>query len=214
MPELMRFINEKNQEKCEAAFATVWTILIVFLIPGIIIIQIIMPSLFDIWTRGKVEYNPLLFALLSMTVLIYAMAQPAIAIIQGDNNLKSQFRISLITSIIVVGGMLLFVPEIGILGAGIILVLGELVDTLLYKIAAQRWLFKNGLEWPIKLSRIAAISVLFSALILCCLVCFPIYRLGILIATLIIYSFIILEYYRSLPQIVKHRIVFIKSKFL
>lgn len=214
MPELMRFLNEKNQEKCEVAFATVWTVLIVFLVPGIILIQMIMPSLFVIWTRGKIEYNPLLFALLSMTVLIYALAQPAIAIIKGNNNVKSQVRISFITALIVVGGMFLLVPKMGILGAAITLVIGELVDTQLYKIAAKKWLINNGLEWPIKTSRIAALSVLFSSITLGCLIYIPNFKWVTLIVAFILYLVIIFEYYKSFPQLVKEQINSIISKFL
>ena len=214
MPELMRFVNEKNQEKCESAFATVWVVLILILIPGVIIFQVIMPSLFVIWTRGKVEYDPLIFALLSISILIYALAQPAISIVKGANNLKSQVRISSITAIVVVGGMFILVPKIGILGSGIILVAGELVDTQLYKISAKRWLLKNGLKWPLRSSQIAAFAVLFCVIVLFSLIYFPDYRDTILICSFFIYLLVVYHYYMSLPQIIKNRFDMIKSKFL
>lgn len=205
MPELMRFLNEKHQEKFEGAIITVWSVLVFLMAPGIVVLQLIMPSFFKVWTRNKVEFDPLLFALLSLTVLIYALAQPAIAIIKGNNRLKTQVSIAGITALVVVGGMFILVPLFGVLGAGIALVLGELVDTLLYKVAAKKWLINNGLQWPIHISNIAALSVLVSAITLGLLIMAPNFQLIILIIACVFFSIVSIKFYKNFPDLIKQR---------
>jgi len=151
---------------------------------------------------------------LSLTVLIYALAQPAIAIIRGNNRLKTQINVAAITAFVVVGGMFLLVPRLGILGAAIALVAGELVDTQLYKIAAKKWLIKNGLEWPIRTSRIAALSVVVSCLTLGCLIYFPGFKLIIIIVSFMVFTTIIVEYYRSFPELIKQRVTVVINNIL
>ena len=206
MPELMNFLNEKNQNKSESAFASVWAVLVVFMAPGVVILQIFIPSLFKIWTRGKVVFDPLLFAVLSMTVLIYALAQPAIAIITGNNKLKVQIKTSLITAFILIGSLLVLVPLFGIVGAALSLVLAELIDTQLYKIAAKKWLFENGLQWPYQQSRIAAFSVFLSAIVLATLILFPTMKIIISMIALSAFAWNIWRFYMHLPEIVINRL--------
>jgi O-antigen/teichoic acid export membrane protein len=206
LPELLLFLNQKKQDKTEAAFAMVWTVLVVIMAPAIVVFQLIMPGLFALWTKGKVEFDPKVFALLSITILIYALAQPAMAIIRGNNVLNVQVRVSIITAVVVILGMFILVPRIGILGAAISLVIGEIVDTQLYKIAAKKWLLKNGLHWPIRTSRMAALAVFVSSITLGSLIYLPDNKFIILIVAFILFSLIILEYYKSLPRVVKDKI--------
>jgi O-antigen/teichoic acid export membrane protein len=212
LPELMLFMNQKKQEKTEAAFAMVWTVLVVIMAPAIVVFQLIMPGLFKIWTKGKVEFDPLVFALLSITILIYALAQPAMAIIRGNNVLNVQVRVSIITAGVVVLGMFILIPQIGILGAAISLVIAEIVDTHFYKVAAKKWLLNNGLHWPIKTSRMAALSVFVSTLSLGCLIYLPNYKVIVLTVAFILFFSISVEYYKSLPKLVKDKISSIFSK--
>ena len=75
MPELMRFLHQRDQYRSEAAFSTVWLVLIVLMAPGVVILQAIVEPFYIIWTRGQVIFDPLLFSALSASVLVYAIAQ-------------------------------------------------------------------------------------------------------------------------------------------
>ncbi|RYE21408.1 MAG: hypothetical protein EOP45_09610, partial [Sphingobacteriaceae bacterium] len=109
MPELMRFMHQRDQPKMESAFGTVWFVLVAALAPAMVVIQAFIEPLYLLWTRGRVTFNPTLFAMLSVSVLIYAVAQPAIAVVKGNNLLKPQLLMSIIAAIIVVGGIYVLV---------------------------------------------------------------------------------------------------------
>ena len=81
LPELMRFLNQRDQARMETAFSTVWIILIAAMAPSVMMLQVIVSPLFEIWTHGKIPFDPVLFASLSAGVLVYASAQPAMAVV-------------------------------------------------------------------------------------------------------------------------------------
>src|SRR5690606_4203016 len=105
MPELVQFLHKKDQERSEAAFATIWIVTMIGLCPAIIILQNIIEPLFITWTRGQITFNPWLFATLSIGVLVFALSQPAIAVVRGNNILQPQILISALTGGIAMGGI-------------------------------------------------------------------------------------------------------------
>ncbi len=212
MPELMRFLNEKDQEKTEAAFGTVWLVLVAFLAPGVVILQAFIEPLYILWTRGHVPYDPTLFAVLSLGVLVYALAQPAIAVVTGNNILRPQILIAGLSALFVVGIMFIFVPRIGILGAGFALLTAEIVDTFLYRLTAKKWLVANGLLWPKKSSSIATLSVFVAALASLGMGAFYSFKWIILISSMLLMILNIWRYWSNLPDVVSIKLKLMLAK--
>lgn len=173
MPDLMRFLNLRDQARSEAAFGTVWIVLVALMAPAVVFLQCIAPPLFSIWTRGRIPFDPVLFGVFSASVLIFAVAQPAMAVVTGNNLLRPQLIISLIMAVVVVGGMLVLVSELGILGAGIALLVAEVIAAVGYWFAARRWLASCGMGWPNKSFAIAATSVGLAGLAMTFIIKFP-----------------------------------------
>jgi O-antigen/teichoic acid export membrane protein len=163
LPELMRFLHQRDQARSEAALGTVWLVAIWIMAPGLLVLQVIAPNLFALWTRGQIVFDPVLFALLSMGVLVVAVAQPAGSIVRGNNLLRGQVIISAISGVSVVVGMMLLVPRVGLIGAGISLLCAEIISAVGYTIIAARWLIRNGLHWPKSAYRCVLVSVSLSA---------------------------------------------------
>lgn len=205
MPELMRFLNKKDQDRTEASFGTVWFVVLTLLAPGVLILQWCVEPLYIKWTKGLVEFNPILFALLSLGVLVFAVAQPAMAVMRGNNLVRSQFLITLIAAIIVVGGMFILVPMYGITGAGISLLSAEIAATTGYRIVAKNWLKKNGLEWPQKSSRIALTGVWITALAMFGMIQFHSLRGFICIGGLLLLFIATRLYWKSSPLLVREK---------
>jgi hypothetical protein len=109
-PELMNLVHERDQERSETAFGTIWIFIVAVMAPGVVILQTVIEPLFTIWTRYKIEFNPLLFAILSVTMLIYAVAQPAIAVVSVNNLLKTRLVLSSAAAIVMIVGVLTLVP--------------------------------------------------------------------------------------------------------
>ena len=148
MPELMRYLRARDQERMESAFCVMWLPIIALMCPLVILLQLFIAPLFSVWTRGKVEFDPMLFAILSASVLFNATAQPAASIVSGNNLLRAQLVISIIISAMVVAGVFLATPLVGIVGAAAALLVGECGLVTCYVWRASRWLRQNELGWP------------------------------------------------------------------
>ncbi len=205
MPELMAFLRQKDQSRTEASFSTIWLVVLIFLAPGVVFLQAFFEPLFLLWTKGKVPFHPLLFSLLSTGVLVYAVAQPAISVIRGNNLLRPQLIISVVAAVIVVGGMLVLVPLTGIAGAGFALLAAETAAAVMYTIAAKKWLSNYGLQWPVRSAQLASASVAVAAALLLCLVYFPALKMAWLSITVLVFGWIIWAFWQSIPQLVTHR---------
>jgi len=212
MPELMRFLNEKDQNKMEVSFGTIWFIVIALLSPGMIILQSFVGPLFIIWTKGKIPFDPLLFATLSLNVLIYALSQPAIAVVRGNNLLKPQILISTISASVLVFALFVVVPIKGIIGAGLALMISEVISCFCYFYIAKRWLNINGLSWPKRGALLAATAVCITTLSLFGIVYFPALKIWICLISFLLLAWNTLQYYSSLPIFFKLRVKNMVSK--
>jgi len=205
MPDLMRFLHQRDQNRTEVAFGTVWLVVIALMSPGVVILQTIIEPLYTLWTRGKIPFDPSLFAILSLSVLVYAVTQPAIAVVIGNNMLKPQLGLSCLAGIIVGGGIFVLVPVVGILGAGISLLVAEIIVSVGYLIIAQQWLNNNSLLWPKRAFGIAVFSVCIAAVSMAGLVMFPQVKWLILTIAILLFAWNLRRYWHVLPDLATSR---------
>jgi O-antigen/teichoic acid export membrane protein len=201
LPDLMRFLHDRDQARSEAAFATVWIVVVAFMAPGVVILQTFVEPFYIFWTQGKITFDPLLFAVLSLGVLVYAVVQPAMAVVIGNNLTKTQLAVAAIAAIIAFGVLILLVPIIGILGAAIALLLAEVVAAIGYKIYAERWLSQNELFWPKRAFRLAVVSVMIAACSLACMIWMPEYKWLVLGISMLLFMLNLWRYWQVLPRV-------------
>ncbi|MVN77240.1 hypothetical protein GO988_12970 [Hymenobacter sp. HMF4947] len=211
MPELMRFLHQRDQTKIESAFGTVWFVLVAVLAPAVVLVQAFVEPLYLLWTRGRVPFNPLLFASLSLSVLVYAVAQPGIAVVKGNNLLKPQLLLSTIAALLVVGGVYVLVPRFGILGAGMALVAAEVAAAFGYRRVALRWLQQHELQWPKRHFLIASTSVGIAALAMGALVVFPQAKWLVLSLAMLLLLGNLWRYWQALPTLATQHAIRIMS---
>lgn len=200
MPDLMRFLHQRDRERSEAAFSTIWIVVVVAIAPGIVLVQTFVEPFYILWTHGKIPFNPMLFSMLSLAVLVYAVVQPAMAVIIGNNLVKPQLAISGTSAALVVGGIFLLIPLIGIVGAGIALLLAEVVAGVAYLICARRWLSDHAVTWPHKTFTVALVSVLITAVTLVTMVALPEYKFVIAVISLTLLGWNIWKFWQGLPD--------------
>jgi O-antigen/teichoic acid export membrane protein len=203
VPDLMRFLHARDQSRTESAFATIWILVIAIMAPGIVILQALIEPLFVLWTQNKVSFDPLLFAFLSFGVLIYAVVQPAMAVVIGNNLTKTQLALTALAAIIVFGVLILLVPILGIVGAGAALLLAEISAAMGYKMYAKRWLKQNGLKWPSRAFHIAMAALVIAAVSLGGLIIAPQFRWILLPVSMFFFAWNVLRYWKILPLIAK-----------
>lgn len=206
LPELMRFLKEKNQQKTEASFATVWLLLVTILSPGVLILQIIIEPIFIVWTKQQITFDPILFASLSITILLYALAQPAMAIVMANNLLRPQLIISIFATVATITAIILLVPSLKLQGIGFSLMIGEILALIGFVYYAKQWLNANMLSWP-SLSFFIAISSI--VLTLFCLVLsylFIDYIIFFSIITFFLHIGVSTIYIKNLPSIARKKL--------
>jgi len=213
MPDLMRFLHNRDQPRIEAAFGTVWVVLIVLMGPAVVTLQVFVAPLFSLWTQGQIEFNPTLFAILSLTVLVYALAQPAMAVVMGNNLMKPQLLLSVLAAVVVIAGILALVPLIGISGAGVALLGAEIIASLGYVFFARKWMHRESLVWPTRSFAIAATSVVIVALSMSGMILFPDAKWLIFAMTVLLFGWTIRQYWLVLPKLVTDRVLNFASSF-
>jgi O-antigen/teichoic acid export membrane protein len=214
MPELMRYLVARDQPRMESTFAIVWLVLCAVLSPVVLVIQALAPELFPIWTRGKIAFDPALFSMLSTGVLVFALAQPAAAVVAGNNLVRSQLAVSLFAAVITVGGMLMFVPMYGIRGAAMALLSAELINLFFYVMRASAWMRGNDMRWPLHAFSAATLSVITAAVGLSAMTFFPESLTQCLAISLVLEALVALFYWRQLPTIARARAFGLLVRFL
>lgn len=214
MPELMRFLAARDQNRTESAFAVVWLVLCAGLSPAVLIVQCVAPTIFPAWTQGKIEYDPVLFAILSLGVLVYALAIPALAVLQGNNLVRQQLLVSVLAAVTTVVGMIVLVPVYGIRGAAMALLLAEVacLGTTLY--IAATWLGRNSMHWPFRAFFSATVSVLVAAIGMAAIAKFPNINIYILAVSLIAELAALIIYWNRLPAMARERGASLLSRFI
>ena len=215
MPELMRFLAARDQARTESAFAIVWLVLCAVLCPAIIMVQWLAPTLFPMWTHGKIAFDPWLFGMLSLGVSVLALAQPAAAVLQGNNILRAQLGSSILAAVIAVGGMALLVPLMGVRGAALALLAAELTSLASYVWVAQQWLRQQGMRWPWRAFGAAAAAVPVTALGMVALGLLPAsLTIASLVVILVLQAIVAIIYWRHLPAMARMRAASLLARFL
>ena len=203
LPDLMRFLHARDQSRTESAFATIWILVIALMAPGVVILQALIEPLYVLWTQNKVSFDPLLFAFLSFGVLVYAVVQPAMAVVIGNNLTKVQLALTTIAAIVVLAFLIISVPLVGIVGAGAALLLAEVVAAVGYKKHAKRWLKQNDLKWPSRAFHLAITALIIAAASLGGLILVPEFKWVIIAVSMFFFGWNFSRYWKILPQIAK-----------
>ncbi len=207
MPDMISFLHERDQAKTDSAFGVIWIVVIAMLCPGVIILQAFVEPFFVLWTDGQITFDPSLFALLSMGVLVYAIVQPAMSVVMGNNMLRPQFVLSCLAAAIVIGGTFSLVPVLGLLGAGLALLLAEMCLALGYLLVAKKWLATNEMRWPKQAFLIALVSICIAGAAMIALIIFPQEEWFVVGLSLALLALNLGAFWKKLPAIAREKVI-------
>lgn len=205
MPELMRFLRERDAQRTQAAIGFVWFLAVVLLAPVMVAFQWIMPAVYTAWTRGKLTYDPALFALFSATLLFFALARPPLAVLQGNNLLRVQLAISVSISVIALTGIFMLTTALGTHGAALSLLVAELAGTALAVWYASKWMDRNGIGFPWPLFLVALMSIAVGDFSMLLMVWLPGAKLYVLLLSALVSAIIAALFVRKLPAMAVQR---------
>ncbi len=201
MPEIMKFLREKDSERTNATVGFVWFFAVILLSPLMVAFQWLMPIVFHAWTRGKIAFNPTLFGLFSVTLLIFSLARPPVAVLQGNNLLRVQLLMSIGVSVVAVGGILIFTAPFGVVGAAASLLLAEFLGTVLAVWYARKWLESSGIGYPWALFNVSVASIAVTTVTIAIMVMLPRTLLATFLVSMLVHSGLIWAFARRLPPL-------------
>ncbi len=206
MPELMRFLSLRDQARSEASFGVVWLAVCAVMAPAVVVMQNVAPTAFEWWTHGKIAFDPILFGALSVAVLVFALAQPAMAITMGNNLLRPQLVISAVSGVVAVLGMLVAVPEFGIRAAAYSLLVAELLSLVGYVLVATIWMDGTGMRWPFRAFLSVALSTIVTTISVFVIAAFPAWSTLIAALSLFLLGLCLRLYWKLFPELAKRRV--------
>lgn len=174
MPELMRYVVNRDQERMEGSFAIVWLCIFAILVPGVLLLCLLAEPIFLFWTRGVVTFDPVLFLTLLAVVLVYAASQPAVAILQGQNRIAWLIATAVVAALALGLFALVLLPSFGLIGAGFALLAAEICAAAVAIAGATRSLRQSGLGFPHRsFAMVASNTGIGIGLALLCVTVFP-----------------------------------------
>jgi O-antigen/teichoic acid export membrane protein len=201
MPEIMKFLRERDAERTNAAVGFVWFFAVILLSPLMVAFQWVMPVVFHAWTRGKIAFNPALFGVFSVALLLFSLARPPVAVLQGNNLLKIQLLMSIAVSVVAVGGILLFTAAFGVVGAASSLLLAELLGTVIAVWYARKWLESSGIGFPWSLFTVAVTSIVVATVTIALMVLLPRATWVVFLVSMVVNLLVCVEFARRLPPL-------------
>ena len=212
LPEMMRYMHDKKELEIKATIALLWLLLCFFIAPCLIILQLNIGPLFEIWTAGAVDFDPKLFSLFSSSILMMILGQPASGILSGNN----LFKVQLLISLIAVSGLLItiysFYESLGILSAGLSLLVAETIVMIFSVWKAYDLMIKKNLNWPWQYFLLSFFSV--------CLTIFCLLAIAHGLATKVLITFVFLlqstiaiTFWKLMPALAKEKFYKLLNRF-
>ena len=130
LPDIVRLKASNELSKLETLMRSLAALTSYTMSLAMIVALPMLPTAYEIWTRGHTAFNSPLYALLAGSVLVRVFGNPCIALIFGLNALGPQFATAALQFATTLGVAVLLVPIDGVRGAGLAILLGEIIGSL------------------------------------------------------------------------------------
>ena len=149
--EYADYLNKKDKKKFLTSYIVIYVVICFLIIPSAFFLQLIINPLFDIWTKNKISFDPILFALFTSSFLMMIFYTPSLLIIKGKNLFKKYMHITVLANIVYLILISILVNIYTLIGAGISLLILETILCLSFFYYANKWLKNNFIEFKYKI---------------------------------------------------------------
>lgn len=159
-PEFTAFLRDRDRFAILSSFAFLWLMIVFAMGPALVLLQAAAPELFAWWTRGKLAFDPWVFAGFSIGILWLALARPGEAVLLGNNRVRAQLALAATAAAATLAGVALIDPATGLRGIVAVLVAVEIALAVGTIERAAAWMRHHGLAWPSAMCGLALAQVL------------------------------------------------------
>ncbi len=160
-PDLVRYHVRKEPEKLVAAFQSYWLLTGVVIYGGLLLGLVLVEPIYAFWTRGKLQFDPVLMAWLGASVVFRSWGGAFNTFLSLFNWSRIVLALSASRAIVTLVGCALLLPGLGLIGIGIALTAAELIAAVLLPAFIVRREFGGmGAPWPQDGFLLGGVSVL------------------------------------------------------
>ena len=214
LPELMYYVKNKKKQNVIAIFELIYLIILLLICPVAFFLQLAMPYFFELWTLGKITFDPFVYLILTQSIIFHALCMPAERILTGSNLYKLNFFFKLIIFLIMLFYIYLTHESLEIINVGIAILISEILLFMSSYILLLKYVIDIKFNWTMRKLFIPLTSVIttfiFSSLL----------AIDTLNITLIISIFVILQlffsvlFYKKTSELTKIKILKFKNKII
>jgi O-antigen/teichoic acid export membrane protein len=143
MPEMVRLHALGEHDKLADTVRAIWLVTGAPVNLGLCLGLPLYRPLYEAWTGRAMVFDAELFAWLALAISLRCFGAPFSALIAGINALRAQVWAALAQSAVVLGGVWLCLPVLGLPAAGLALAMGELFGSVLVPVV---WLCRQQPE--------------------------------------------------------------------
>jgi len=145
-PIIMNSFKRKKNNDIISLIELYWLISLFIICPALILMQLFIPFIFEIWTLDKIQFQPALFSLLLMSLLFYPLYVPFDIILRGFNENKKILKISLTIIFVFFISFIVLIKFYSFISIGISILLSEICAMILYLSFAKQFLIKKKIK--------------------------------------------------------------------
>ena len=165
-PKLMNSLHKKDKKSVLLIIELYWLITIFLICPLVILMQFVIPQIFEIWTLKKIIFQPVLYSFLIMSVLFYTLCMPFEMILRGTNENKSILTISITSIIIFLLLLFVLINLYSINSLGIAIFISEIISLYHFLYFILKIFKKRKIYFNRKLFILTNICILNTCIIL------------------------------------------------
>lgn len=186
LPVYVRSQNLHSYHKMLLVFSLSWVVTIGIALPSLLFSQFFVEDVYLWWTRGKLNFDALTYALLAAWVTIYSLNQSFNLVLYGNNLIRSQIYALTMFAFVSMVFLWSFSDQFGIRAVGVSIVVGELTS-LAFNVSAAKAFLTDSRLWRIGSSLPAILGLVAIGLTgLLCSVIFPSISFGLRLVSIVV----------------------------
>jgi len=149
-PDMTRFHITREYQKLHATFAANWLVGGSVIHLGVVVALPVLAPLYQLWTRHALPFDRALFAFLALAIALRTFGSPLQTYLLAINKLRAIATINVTQSLAVLATAAVFLPRLGVSGAGVAVLAGDLVGSCLVSmvcVAAEMPIALRALLW-------------------------------------------------------------------
>jgi len=134
MPEMIRYHAQGEKDKLVGIISASWFTGGILINLGLIASLPFIENAYMVWTRGRIEFDWLLYLLIALSISLKNFGIPLTYYLIGINHLRFQMITSIAQASVVIISTIFFLRPYGLVAAGIALAFAELISSVILPI--------------------------------------------------------------------------------